>query len=42
MKLQTLCFIRNSLALLIFAMLAIHFDKWWIVFFAAVFWCWVE
>ena len=42
MNLQTMCFIWNILTLLIFAKLAAHFDKWWIVFFATVFWCWVE
>lgn len=40
MNMYILCSIRNMIALWIFAKIAIHFDKWWYVFFAIIFWCW--
>ena len=42
MKLYILTYTRNVLTLLIFAKLAVHFDKWWIIFFSFLFWCYVE
>ena len=31
-------FIKNILVLVCFTFLAIFFEKWWIVFFAIIFW----
>ena len=41
-KITLMCFIRNSIALICFTILAIIFRKWWIIFFALIFWCYVE
>lgn len=36
-----LCVIRNSISLFCFTLLAITFQKWWIVFFSILFYMWV-
>lgn len=33
--------VRNCITLICFTLLAIHFEKWWIVFCSALFWCYV-
>lgn len=42
LKLYLLCFTRNVISLMCFTILAIVFHKWWIVFFALLFWVIVE
>ena len=42
LKLYLLCFTRNVISLMCFTILAIVFQKWWIVFFALLFWVIVE
>lgn len=37
-KLLIACLIKNTIELIIFAILAILFNRWWIVFFSALFW----
>lgn len=41
-KLCLICFARNVISLICFTILAIIFNKWWIVFFSLLFWCGVE
>ena len=36
------CAIRNSISLVCFTMLAIVFQKWWIVFGSILFYSWVS
>lgn len=36
-ELCTLCVIRNSISLICFTILAIVFNRWWIVFFSILF-----
>lgn len=38
LKLNIICSIRNAVVIICFTVLAIVFDKWWIVFFSALFW----
>ena len=40
-KLNTLVIIRNSVSLVCFTVLAIVFNKWWIVFFSILFYAFV-
>lgn len=42
LKLYLMCYIRNAISLICFTILSIVFQKWWIVFFALIFWCYVE
>lgn len=35
--LSKICIIKNSISLICFTILAIVFNKWWIVFFSALF-----
>ena len=42
LKLYLICFTINVISLICFTTLAIVFQKWWIVFFALLFWCSVE
>lgn len=41
-RLILMCFIRNAISLICFTILAIVFQKWWIVFFSLIFWVTVE
>lgn len=41
-KLYTLSVIKNSVALICFTVLAIVFNRWWIVFFSLIFMVVVE
>lgn len=41
-KLCLICVARNVISLICFTILAIIFNKWWIVFFSLLFWCSVE
>ena len=36
-RLNTLCVVKNSINLICFTVLAIIFNKWWIVFFSLIF-----
>lgn len=42
MNLHTLCTIRNIITTICFTILAIAFNKWWIILFSLVFMCYVE
>lgn len=42
LKLYLICFTRNVISLICFTILAIIFQKWYIVFCALIFWCSVE
>lgn len=33
-----ICYTRNAISLICFTILAIVFQKWWIVFFSLIFW----
>lgn len=37
LKLNLICAIKNAVVIICFTVLAIVFDKWWIVFFSALF-----
>lgn len=41
-ELSKLCVIRNSISLICFTILAIVFNKWWLIFFSALFLTYVE
>ena len=41
-KLNILVVIRNSVSLVCFTVLAIVFNKWWIVFFSILFYAYVD
>lgn len=41
-ELWKLCVIRNSISLVCFTILAIVFNKWWLIFFSALFLTYVE
>ena len=34
--------IRNMVSLICWTILAVHFEKWWLTFFAILFWCTYE
>lgn len=42
LKLYLICYARNVISLICFTILAIVFNKWWIVLFTIIFWCSVE
>jgi hypothetical protein len=42
LKLYLICFVRNIICLICFTVLAIIFNKWWIVLFTILFWISVE
>ena len=42
LKFYLICYARNVISLICFTILSIVFHKWWIVFFALIFWCSVE
>ena len=42
LKLYLICFVRNIICLICFTVLAIVFNKWWIVLFTILFWISVE
>jgi hypothetical protein len=42
LKLYLICFTRNVISLICFTILSIAFHKWWLIFFALIFWCSVE
>lgn len=38
LKFYVICYIRNIIVLICFTILAIFFNKWWIVLFSMLFW----
>lgn len=42
MKIYLVAMIKNIVALICFTILAIVFNKWWIVFFSLLFWSSIE
>ena len=42
LKLYLICYARNVISLICFTILAIVFNKWWIVLFTILFWISVE
>lgn len=42
MKIYLMAMIKNIVALICFTILAIVFNKWWIIFFAILFWSFIE
>ena len=42
LKINLLCVIKNVSVLGLFTILAIAFNRWWIVFFSILFWSTVE
>lgn len=41
MKIYLMAMVKNIIALICFTILAIVFNKWWIVFFSLLFWSFV-
>ena len=42
MKIYLMAMVKNIVALICFTILAIVFNKWWIVFFSLLFWSSIE
>lgn len=38
LKQQLALMVANTACLMIFGMLAVHFEKWWLILFAVLFW----